>query len=102
MAIDADFYQRYLRAEERAKELGLPLVEVLDRNGLLTTKARVHNIEVRVAEDLSRRVDRQNPNKLMSFYVNKPDGSGYEMFEAVKLWFETVVRNLANGTLEDL
>lgn len=102
MAIDPEFYEKFLLAEQKAKELGVPFSEILDRNGLLATKARVHNIRVQLAEDMSRRLERQSPNKLMSFYVDKPDGSGYEMFEAVKLWFEKVVSNLANGTLEDL
>jgi hypothetical protein len=38
----------------------------------------------------------------MAHYVQRADGTAAEMFEAAKIWFDAVVRSLANGTLEDL
>jgi hypothetical protein len=102
MAVDHDTYTRYLQAEQRAKELGLTLFEVLDHNRLLLTKKRKHNVEVAVLEDVVRRLDRQSPNKLMAHYFNRVDGTPAEMFEALKMWLEAVYRNLANETLEEL
>ena len=102
MAVDPETYRRYLLAEKRARDLGLSLTEVLDRSQLLLTAQRRHNIEVSILEQIWRRLDRQAPNKLMSHYINRPEGSSAEMFEAVKLWFEVVIRHLAEGTLEEL
>jgi hypothetical protein len=102
VAVDPETYDRFLVAEQMAKKMGISLVEALDRRGLLLTTARKHQIEVRVAEDISRRLDRQSPNRLMAHYVQRADGTAAEMFEAAKIWFDAVVRNLANGTLEDL
>jgi hypothetical protein len=102
MAVDPETYRRFLLAEKRARDLGLSLLEVLDRSQLLLTQSRRHGIEVGALEDLYRRLDRQSPNKLMSHYINRADGTATEMFEAIKVWFEIVVRHHANGTLEEL
>ncbi len=102
MAVDPETYRRFLLAERRAKDLGLSFLEVLDRGQLLLTQGRRHGIEVGALEDLYRRFDRQSPNKLMSHYLNRADGTAAEMFEATKLWFEIVLRHHANGTLEEL
>jgi hypothetical protein len=102
MAVDPETYRRFLLAQDRAKVLGLSLLEVLDRSQLLLTQSRRHGIEVSALEDLYRRLDRQSPNKLMSHYVNRVDGTANEMFEAIKIWFEIVLRHHANGTLEEL
>jgi hypothetical protein len=102
MAIDPETYQRYLLAEKKARDLGLSLTEVLDHSQLLLTKKRRHNIEVTVVEELSRRLGRQSPNKLMSHYYGRVDGTSAEMFEAMRQWVEAVCRNLANETLEEL
>lgn len=102
MPVDPETYSRFLLAEQRAKDLGMALPEVLDRAQLLLTQNRRHAIEVQALEDLYRRFDRQSPNKLMSHYINRADGSAAEMFEATKVWFEIVLRHQANGTLEEL
>ena len=80
----------------------MSLVEVLDRAQLLLTVDRRHALQVQAAEDVTRRLDRQSPNKLMAHYYQRVDGTPAEMFSALQLWFEAVVRNYANGTLEDL
>ncbi len=102
MPIDPETYRRYLLAEKRAKDLGMSVMEVLDHAQLLLTEKRRHNLQVQALEDLLRRLDRQTPNKLMAHYVNRVDGSAAEMFEAVKVWIEIVLRHQANGTLEEL
>lgn len=102
MPVDPETYRRYLLAEQRAKDLGMALPEVLDRAQLLLTQSRRHGIEVGALEDLYRRFDRQSPNKLLAYYVNRADGTATEMFEATKVWFEIVLRHQANGTLEEL
>lgn len=102
MPVDLPTYERFLLAERRAKELGLSLVEVLDRAQLLLTEQRRHTLQVQAIEDVTRRLDRQAPNKLMAHYYNRVDGTPAEMFEAMKQWFDAVVRNFANKTLEEL
>ncbi len=102
MAVDQETYSQFLVAEKRARDLGLSLVEVLDRAGLLLTQQRRHNLTVQAVEDTYRRYERQAPHKLMSYYLHRPDGSSAEMFEAVRIWLEIVCRNMANKTLEDL
>lgn len=102
MPVDKATYDRFLQAERRAKELGLPLIEVLDRAELLLTPQRAHQLQVRAAEDVTRRLERQSPNKLMAHYYQRVDGTPSEMFYAMQQWFETVVRNFANKTLEEL
>lgn len=102
MPVDPETFEFYEKAFNLAKRRGLTLVETLDRADLLVTEARRHEIKVQGVEDMFRRLDRQSPNKLMSHYYGRVDGTPAEMFEAVKLWLEAVVRNLANKTLEDL
>jgi hypothetical protein len=102
MPVDPDTYSKFLLAEKRAKELGLSLLEVLDRGQVLLTKKRRHDLEVQAVEDVLRRLDRQSANKIMSFYYGRVEGTASEMFEAMKLWLEVVARNKANGTLEEL
>lgn len=102
MAVDPDTYARYVAAEKKAHDQGYALVEVLDHNRLLLTKRLEHQLTVAAVEQVCRRLDRQSPNKLMSHYLGRVDGTPAEMLEAVKMWFEAVCRNMANGTLEDL
>lgn len=89
-------------AERRAKELGMPFIEVLDRAELLLTQRRRHLLQVQAVEDLTRRLDRQSANKLMAYFYQRIDGTPAEMFAALQLWFDAVVRNFANQTLEEL
>jgi hypothetical protein len=100
--VDLETYQRFLLAEKRAKELGLSVIEVLDRAQLLLTQERRHHLQVQAVEDVTRRLDRQSPNKLMAHYYQRVDGTPAEMFVALQQWFEAVVRNFADKTLEDL
>lgn len=102
MPVDLATYERFLLAEKKAKELGLSVIEVLDRAQLLLTQERRHYLQVQAVEDVVRRLDRQSPNKLMAHYHQRVDGTPAEMFEALKLWFEAVVRNFADKKLEDL
>lgn len=102
MPVDLETYERFLLAEKRAKELGLSVIEVLDRAQLLLTQQRRHHLQVQAVEDVTRRLDRQSPNKLMAHYYNRVDGTPAEMFSAMQQWFDAVVRNYANKTLEDL
>lgn len=102
MPIDTDTYTRFLDAERSAKEKGLALVEALDYRRLLLTAKRQRDIEVGSLEDALRRLERQSPNRLMSFYFNRVDGTSAEMLEAVKWWLEALCRNRSEGTLEDL
>lgn len=102
MPVDLETYERFLLAEKRARELGLSVVEVLDRAQLLLTQQRRHYLQVQAIEDVTRRLDRQSPNKLMAHYYQRVDGTPAEMFLALQQWFEAVVRNYANKTLEDL
>ncbi len=102
MPVDPETYRRFLLAEKRAKDLGMSLMEVLDRAQLLLTDKQRHSIQVTAVEDVYRRLDRQSPNKLMSHYLGRADGTATEMFEATKIWFEIVLRHQANGTLEEL
>lgn len=100
MPVDQRTFEHYELAVKRAKELGLPLVEVLDRGGLLLTAKRRHDLQVEAIEDVVRRLDLQSPNKLMARWYQRIDGTPAEMFQALQQWFEAVVRNFANKTLE--
>lgn len=101
-AVDPETYALFLKAQLRAQQLGYPLVEVLDRNQLLLTARRRHELQVQANEDLYRRLDRQNPNKLMAYFYDRTDGTAHEMFEAMKQWLALVINNQADKTLEDL
>lgn len=100
--IDQETFNRYQAAATEAQRQGRALVEVLEAKRLLLTPAVDHAIQVRVLEDMLRRLDRQTANKLMSYYHGRVDGTPAEMLFAVKQWLEAVVRNLANKTLIDL
>jgi DNA-binding Xre family transcriptional regulator len=102
MAVDPETYRRYLLVEKKARDLGLSAIEALDHAQLLLTAKRRHNLEVQALQELCRRLDRQSPNKLLSHFYGRTEGTAGEMFEAMKLWIEAVVRNQANGTLEEL
>lgn len=102
MPVDSETYERFLLAERRAKELGMPFVEVLDRAELLLTRRRRHLLQVQAVEDLTRRLDRQSANKLMAYFYQRIDGTPAEMFAALQQWFDAVVRNFADETLEEL
>lgn len=102
MPVDPETYANFLKAQRRASEHGFSLIEVLDYNQLLLTEKRRHDLQVQANEDLWRRLDRQNPNKLMSYFYNRTDGTAYEMFEAIKQWLALVINNQADNTLEDL
>lgn len=102
MAVDPRTEAQFRKAVERARSHGLALMEVLDRNDLLLTDKRRHDIQVQANEELYRRLERQSPNKLMNFVHQRTDGTAYEMFEAMKQWLMLVINNQAEGTLEDL
>lgn len=102
MPADEKTYERFLLAERRAKELGLPLIEVLDRAELLLTRERRHSLKVEAMRDISHRLDLQAPNKIMSYYYQRGDGTAAEMFAALQQWVEVIVRRFEDGTLEDL
>lgn len=102
MAVDPGTEAQFNRAVASAKKHGYPLMEVLDRSDLLLTTKRKHDLEVQANEQLWQRLDRQSPNKLMSYFHQKPDGTAHEMFEALKQWLALVINNQAEGTLEDL
>lgn len=80
----------------------MPLIEVLDRAELLLTPNRRHLLQVQATEDVTRRLDRQSPNKLMAYYYQRVDGTPAEMFFALQQWFDVIVRNFADETLEEL
>lgn len=102
MVIDTETYQRFLDAEAAAKERGLSLVEALEYRRLLLTQKLEREIAVKSLEDALRRLEMQSPNRLMSFYYQRVDGTSAEMFEAVKMWLAAVCRTRAQGTLGDL
>lgn len=100
--IDPITYGKFVESEQQARQLGMSLVEVLDRRRLLVTRKREHDIAITALEELLRRLSRQSPNKLMAYYYNRVDGTAMEMFQALQQWIETVVRNQADRTLEEL
>jgi hypothetical protein len=100
--IDPHTFERFQVAQDLARHQGLALPEVLDDKRLLLTRSREHDIQVRTLEDLLRRLDRQSPNKIMAYHHGRIDGTPAEMFAAMRSWLETVSRNLANKTLEDV
>ena len=102
MPVDPDTYERFVLAEQRAKALGMSLMEVLDRAQLLLTRERLHRVKLESLLDLERRLAAQNPNKLLSYYYQRPDGTASEMFEATRNWVTIVVSKFADRTLEEL
>lgn len=100
--VDTATYARFEEVREHARRNGLSLVEALDHQGLLWTVDRELAVKLAVLDDLLRRLELQSPNKLMSFYVNRSDGTAGEMLEAVKMWFDAVSRHIAEGTLGDI
>lgn len=101
MPVDPETYAKFLRAEQKAKDLGLSLMEVLDRAGLLLTPQRRRDIEVTAMLEIDRRLDKKSANELLSFYYDRPNGTAAEMLDCAQRFVETVVRNKINGTLED-
>jgi hypothetical protein len=102
VVIDASTFEKFQDACTTAQRTGFNLAEVLDGRGLLLTEKRKHDIEMRVLDDLVRRLSVQAPNKLLSWYQGRAEGTAAEMFAALQSWVETVVRNVEKGTLEDL
>lgn len=101
MPVDPDTYERFVLAEQRAKTLGMSLMEVLDRAQLLLTRERLHRVKLETLLDLERRLGAQSPNKLLSYYYQRPDGTAGEMFEATRNWVTIVVSRFADNTLEE-
>lgn len=109
-ATDPATYAKFQAAVTKSRRLGRPLVEILEADGLLTTEARIHMIQVEVLADVIRRFEKQSPNRLMSFYTGKLDASGHgrvegtgaEMFAAVEMWLQTLQKYLVNKELEEL
>jgi hypothetical protein len=102
MVIDPDTFTRYEDAALTAQRTGLALPEVLDGRGLLVTAKRRADLEKRVLDDLQRRLERQAPNKLLSWHLNRTTGTAAEMFAAVVEWVDAYCRANAQGKLEDL
>lgn len=100
--IDPNTFDRYHEAVARAQELGMSVVELLDRRELLLTAARRKAIQMELLEDLIRRFELQTPNKLLMFHLGHPKGSASEMKDAVEEWLITMARNVEQGTLPDL
>lgn len=100
--IDPDTYARYHEVIDRAQELGMSPIELLDRRELLLTAARRRKIQTELMEDLVRRFELQTPNKLLMFHLGHPAGTASEMKDAVEEWLITVARNVEQGTLGDI
>lgn len=107
-ATDPKTYAKFEAAQHRARQLGRPLVELLEANGLLMSEARIHSIQVQLLADLIRRFERKNPNQLMSFYTSREgalgraDGTAAEMYAAVELWLDTYRTYLVEKRLEEI
>ena len=100
--LDEVTYDRFMETVTMARRNGLAIPETLDEHHLLLTPQRRQDIIMEALGNLVRRLDRQTPNKLMSFFYGRTEGTATEMFNAMKMWVDAVVRNQANGTLEDL
>lgn len=100
--LDEETFDRFMETVAMAQRNGLALPETLDEHHLLLTPRQRQDITMEALGNLVRRLDRQTPNKLMSFFYGRTEGTATEMFNAMKMWVDTVVRNQANGTLEDL
>lgn len=100
--IDPATFDKFQDACTVAQRTGFNLAEVLDGRGLLLTDKRRHDIEMRVLDDLVRRLSLQAPNKLLAWYQGRADGTAAEMLAAVQAWVDTVVQNVEKGTLSDL
>lgn len=100
--VDSETYEAFLKLERYARVQGRSLIEVLNEAEMLLTPRRKLQIQVAALENLQRRYLRQSPNKLMSFALGRVEGTSMDMFESVVVWNETLIRNWANGTLEDL
>lgn len=86
-----------------ARRLGVDSIEALHEAELLLTPKRRNDIKVGAVEDLLRRLDRQDPGKIMMWYFNgRGSGTAAEMFEAVKAWLELVLQHQADRTIGDL
>lgn len=102
MVIDKLTYERFLKAKEDARERGVPLVEALSYRRLLLTPALEREIAVGMLEEVIRRLNSQSPNRIMSYYYGRIEGTSTEMFEAMKQWLETICRHRADEILEAL
>jgi hypothetical protein len=102
MPVDPNTFDKYVQAQERARDLGLAPIEVLDRAGVLLTKKRRHDLEVGVMWDLLERLNRQDAGKLMRYYYDRNEGTAAEMFQGILQWVRTVCESKAEGTLGDL
>lgn len=100
--LDVATFKQYEEIVAWCKVFGASVPEALDRKELLLTPKRRHNITITALEDLFRRLDRQTPNKIMSHFYGRVDGTPAEMFEALKLWLDAVIRNQSNGTISDI
>lgn len=100
--LDTETFKQYEEIVAWCKVAGMSVPEALDRKELLLTPRRHHNITVKALEDMYRRLDRQSPNRIMAHAYGRADGTPAEMFEAMKIWFEAVIRNQSNGTISDI
>lgn len=100
--VDSETFEAFEKLQRYARAQGRSLIEVLNEADILLTPQRKLQIQVAALEDLQRRYLRQSPNKIMSFALGRVEGTSMDMYESVAVWHETLIRNWANETLEDL
>ena len=100
--IDKKTFEQFRRAQKLAQERGLSLEEVLDRAELLLTPRRRHDIVIGAIAEVIRRLERQAPNKLMSHFHGKTEGTAAEGLIAAQQWLLTYHRLLVDHNVEEL
>jgi hypothetical protein len=89
--IDQDTQEKFLQAENRAIHDGIPLIEVLDRAGLLVTPEMIKTIARNAIGNLLRELEEFQPVTIASLGGNQTVTGAYEGCLAyIRIYTETM------------
>jgi len=92
MAIDAETRKLLDRFVVGAQRSGQDILEVLDRNGFLNTRASYKAREIAIITDLWHRLDAQHASTILQVFTGKNSGTPEDMYRAILDWVEAVLR----------
>lgn len=102
MPVDTETSLQFQDARNKARNTGQDLVELLNRNELLCTKARRQELQFQGLMELVRRLEKQDPSKLLRYYLGRETGTAAEMFSAMQQWIGSVIQAIAEGRLQEV
>lgn len=83
-----------------SKDRNIPLLEVLDQSGMLLTQEMTKHIVVKTLEGVYRRLEAQDPAKLLQVFTGRGHGTPDEMYRAILEWLEVLIKAYTDGEVQ--